>query len=107
LGIRVVLYSNVGAVPFVKIANDLGIHWHCVCDGDSSGQNTRASLQPCLAGEPEATRITVLSSDTMELFLCENGLSKPYLAHVAPQKRAQLKAKPGDADYWKQVMTCQ
>jgi putative ATP-dependent endonuclease of OLD family len=107
LGIRVVLYSNVGAVPFAKIANDLGIHWHCVCDGDSSGQNTRTSLQPYLHGDPKADRITVLSSATMELFLCENGLGKPYLANIAPQKKAQLTANPGDADYWKQVQICQ
>src|SRR5262249_47969590 len=37
-GIRIVVpYRQVEADTFAKVANDLGIHWFCLADGDDSG----------------------------------------------------------------------
>jgi putative ATP-dependent endonuclease of OLD family len=107
LGIRIVdSYAQAGAVAFVKLADDLGIAWHCVTDGDTSGQRTRAALLPLLNGRVEANQITVLPKENMEVYLCESGFGATYLRNISPQKQAQLVAKPGDPLYWTQVVSC-
>jgi putative ATP-dependent endonuclease of OLD family len=72
-GIRIVPYRQVEADTFAKIANDLGIHWFCLADGDDVGAKTRKSLLPLLSGRTEADSIGILPAATMELFLCEHG----------------------------------
>jgi putative ATP-dependent endonuclease of OLD family len=105
-GIRIVPYRQVEADTFAKIANDLGIHWFCLADGDDVGAKTRKSLLPLLNGRSEAECIGILPAATMELFLCEQGLGRVYEARMAEQKKKGLTAKPGDPSYWKQVLAC-
>ncbi len=106
LGIRIVTYRQVEAEPFVKVADDLGICWHCVVDGDSSGQRTRKTLLSHLDGRDEADLLTVLPADNVELLLCEHGFGHVYHAQMADQKKHLLTAKPGQPNYWKQVLDC-
>jgi putative ATP-dependent endonuclease of OLD family len=105
-GVRIVPYRQVEADTFAKVANDLGIRWFCLVDGDDSGAKTRKSLQPCLDGRAEAECLAVLPAANMELFLCDNGLGSVYEARMADQKKKGLTAKPTDPDYWKQVLDC-
>ncbi len=105
-GIRIVPYRQVEADTFAKVANDLGIRWFCLVDGDDAGSKTRKSLQPCLKSRSEAECLAVLPAANMELYLCHNGLGSIYEARMADQKKKSLTAKPGDPDYWNQVLAC-
>jgi len=108
-GIRLVdSFAQSGLTPFPKLADDLGIPWHCVVDGDKQGASYQASLQGLLKTRPEPDHISVLPFENMELFLCESGYGTPYERHISPQKSKQLMtAKPGDPQYWEQVVACQ
>lgn len=106
-GVRIVEYSQVGAVPFAKLSNDLGIEWFCLCDGDAQGKATRKALNGHLSGRPEADHILELSEPNIELLLCNAGYGAVYEANMSTQKKKYLTAKPGDAQYWNQVLNCQ
>jgi putative ATP-dependent endonuclease of the OLD family len=106
-GIRIVPYRQVEADTFVKIANDLGIRWFCLVDNDASGAKTRTSLLPHLGGKPEAEWLAVLQAPNMEHLLCQNGMGGVYEKRMSPQKtKTGLTAKPGDPNYWTQVLDC-
>lgn len=102
-GIRVVdSFAQSGSVPLVKVADDLGIHWHCVADGDEAGQHTANSLRPLLDGRPEAKHITILGYDNIEHLLCEEGFGDIYEAAIGTGQREELNPGTGPA-YWKEV----
>jgi putative ATP-dependent endonuclease of OLD family len=109
-GVRIVPgYAQISAVPLVRLADALGIHWHCVADGDAAGAKRHAALQPfaAAAGGKDSARLTRLAYDSIEHLLCEKGFGYVYLNHVSPQKGQSITAKPGDADYWPQVLRAQ
>jgi putative ATP-dependent endonuclease of OLD family len=103
-GVRIIQYRNVEALPFVKLANDLGIEWVCLVDGDGQGQQTRKSLAGHMAGKPAAERVLEVPAPNMERFLCDVGFGATYEKHVSPQKKDLVTSKPGDPKYWGQVL---
>jgi putative ATP-dependent endonuclease of OLD family len=106
-GIRIVPYRQVEADTFAKVANDLGIRWFCLADGDESGGKTRKSLLPHLNGRPESDCLAILPVANMELFLCNSGCGSVYETYMSTQKtRTGLTAGRVDPDYWKQVLEC-
>jgi putative ATP-dependent endonuclease of OLD family len=108
IGVRIVdSYSQSGLSPFIKVADDLGVEWHAVCDGDAAGMQNQNSIRALLKGRPETDRISVLPYDNMELLLCNSGYGGVYESHISLQKQKNLTASPGDADYWVQVLQCQ
>lgn len=106
-GIRTVDYAQAGVVPFTKLADDLGIEWHAVVDGDAAGKTNQQTLRGQLMGRQEPERISALPQDNVELFLCESGYGSVYEKYISPQKKKNLTAKQGDPNYWKQVLDCQ
>jgi putative ATP-dependent endonuclease of OLD family len=106
-GVRIVDYRLAGASPFAKVADDFGIEWHCVCDGDAQGKATRSTLVPLLKGRAEKDHICSLPHESMELLLCNSGYGGVYETNVSPQKKAKITAKAGDPQYWHQVLECQ
>src|SRR6185312_10088348 len=105
-GIRIVAYRQVEADTFAKVANDLGIRWFCLADGDDVGVKTRKSLLPCLDGRAEVDCVSLLPCANIELLLCQNGLGSVYEKRMVPQKMSGFTAKPGAPDYWEQVLSC-
>ena len=106
-GIRIVEYAQVGGVNFVKLSNDLGIEWFCLCDGDSQGKATRKAVASFLTGRAEKDQVLQLPESNIELLLCKAGYGSTYESNVSAQKRARLTAKHGDPQYWNQVLDCQ
>ncbi|HXG08183.1 MAG TPA: hypothetical protein VNK04_00165, partial [Gemmataceae bacterium] len=100
------VWDIVEADTFAKVANDLGIRWFCLVDGDDTGAQTRTSRLPSLDGRAEAECLATLPAANMELFLCHNGLGSVYEDRMAEQKKKGMTAKPGDPDNWKQVLDC-
>lgn len=84
-GIRVVEFAQCGAGPLIKLADDLGIEWHLLCDGDVAGV-AYAETARKLAGREAARRVTVLREPDVELHLWRHGFEPVYrrIAKVPP-----------------------
>ena len=102
-GIRIVEYTNVGAVPLTKLADDLGIWWHVVGDADQAGQDVARSVRARLLGRQDAEHISLLPEQNMEVVLCKAGHVDIYSNHIPQQNRAQITATVGTPLYCEQV----
>lgn len=101
-GIRLIEYaSHGGPKPYIRLADDLGIDWHCLTDGDSAGDDYIAAATGELNGRNASDYITSLDKDmNFESFMCKHGFSATYAAHLSPQKQAAINAPHGSDMYW-------
>jgi putative ATP-dependent endonuclease of the OLD family len=103
-GIRFLAYSVSGIDPLIKVANELGIHWFVVADGDPQGNANVKKAEARLNGQPKQDHIVQFAQPNIEVFLCENGFSAIFEHHVSPQKKASITAGAGTREYWTQVV---
>jgi len=84
-GIRVVEFAQCGAGPLIKLADDLGIEWHLLCDGDVAGQSYAETARK-LAGRDATRRVTALREPDLEHHLWRHGFESVYrrIARVPP-----------------------
>lgn len=106
-GVRLVEYANVGLEAMLKLADQFGINWHCLFDGDNAGLTNAAQASKLLNGRPAAAHMSPLPTKDVEHFMCESGFGSVYEQGISPQKAAQITAKPGDPIYWSQVLSSQ
>jgi putative ATP-dependent endonuclease of the OLD family len=105
-GVRVVDCAQYGGVePFVKLADQLGISWHCLCDGDMQGHENAAAATAQLKGRPPADHITQYAVQNIEAHLITLGFGDIYERHIAVQKRNLILDAPGTEAYANQVST--
>ena len=106
-GVRVVQYAQVWPAPLIRLANELGIAWFCLADGDAAGQKYKKAAVELLGTRTETDHVLALPESTIEVHLCNVGLGAPYVANISDQKRGQITAAPGAAEYWDQVYKAQ
>ncbi len=92
-----------GPRPFIKLADQLGIAWHCLCDGDTTGKDNCKAATDQLDGRAAADYVTIYGVKNIEAFLCTLGFDDIYLKHTANEKRASITAAKGTTDYANQV----
>jgi len=85
-GIRCVEFAQSGLRALLRLANDLGIEWHLLADGDAAGHNYVVSARAYLKGRPIEDRITMLEEPDVEHCLFRHGYADTYrtLAGVPP-----------------------
>jgi putative ATP-dependent endonuclease of OLD family len=71
-GIRVIEFAQSGLTPLVKIANDLGIGWLLLADGDVAGQNYARAARKHIEADGEGG-VIVLPDRDIEHYLFRNG----------------------------------
>jgi putative ATP-dependent endonuclease of OLD family len=98
-GIRIISYAQSGLGLLCKLADQLGIPWHCVADGDDSGLQYARTARDLLNGRDERLHLTVLPERCIEIHFCVNGFESLYENSLTPAKFATLPAK-SDPDYW-------
>lgn len=98
-GVRIVEYSQSDVGLLAKVANSLGIPWHCVIDDDSGRSQYEQKVKDNLAGEPESDRLS-LPYRNVETHLLEHGYDGLYDKYMPAQNRAQLTKQLGDDGYW-------
>lgn len=103
LGVRVVPYANIDVGTMIRLANEFGIPWFCLADGDTAGMKYKATALGLLSGAAEADRVLALAEANIEVHLCVAGFGAPYEANISPQKRSQITVSIGDPLYWNQV----
>jgi putative ATP-dependent endonuclease of the OLD family len=98
-GIRCVEFAQSGLRALLRLANDLGIEWHLLTDGDEAGHAYVASAMPHLRGRSVEERVTMLEEPDIEHCLFHHGYADLYrsLAAVpAPGPRGRrMRERPG------------
>lgn len=88
-GIRIVEFAQCGVKPLLKVANDMGIEWHLLTDGDEAGKKYANHAKSFVSGELLSERLTVLPAHDMEHYLYHHGFEAVFIK--------QAKLKPKDA----------
>ncbi len=106
-GVACVEYTRVGVALLTKLANQLGIEWLVVADGDRQGCAYIRSARQQLAGRSESLHLHPLPANNIEVFLCLEGYGAMYKSHISHQKQGTISASPGTSEYWAQVIDAQ
>ena len=77
-GITCVEFAQCGPVPLVKVANDLGIAWQLLVDGDTSGKRYAESVREHLGLSEECENVTILKERDIEHCLWRHGYADVY-----------------------------
>ena len=103
-GVRVIEHSSYGKTkPFIKLADQLGIHWHCLCDNDDAGQRYAKETRELIGKRAENEYLTVLDTGKLEAYLCRHGFEAEYRNAVPEQGAAQITETPGTDAYYVQL----
>jgi len=85
-GIRVVECSQAGGPAlFITVADELGIKWHLVADGDRRGHKYIGAAKALLHGRADSDHISQLSYSNIDVCLCVAGYGEPYLKGLPTQ----------------------
>jgi putative ATP-dependent endonuclease of OLD family len=99
-GVRIVEYrSGTDIRLYLKVANDLGITWHCFADNDTQGTADQAKVRAHLNGKVEADHLTVMPEPDLEQHLVGVGLLHIYEAELSPQLARSVTSQRGTATY--------
>jgi len=77
-GIACVEFAQCGIGPIVRLANDLGIRWHLVADGDTAGNYYADAAAGFLNGAEPHRHITRLPEKDIERYLFSAGYARVY-----------------------------
>lgn len=96
--------ASGGVKPLIKVANDLGIEWHLLSDGDDQGKNDVKAAKALLHGREHANHITQLDVKDIEHLLWSHGYSAIYESAVSPNRRKAFVIEENAAGYEGQVI---
>jgi putative ATP-dependent endonuclease of OLD family len=77
-GVRCLDFAQCGVAPLIKLANDLGIEWHLLADGDESGTAYARDGEKHLGGRTPSERVSQLSAPNIERCLWDHGFEHVY-----------------------------
>ena len=92
-GIHTVEFAQSGVEPLVKLANDLGLEWHLVADGDEAGKTFAAVARAHAGGAALNDRVTLLQQPDMEHCLWHCGYD--YVYHSIARGRTTISRTSG------------
>lgn len=98
-GVCCVEFAQCGLKPLVKTAQDMGIEWHLLADGDKAGNDYANTANGFLSGDPAADRITSIAEPDIEHCLWHGGYKSVYESSVDKYHKAMVKSAPGTAQY--------
>ena len=83
-GVRIIEYAQCGYSPLIKLANDLGISWHMLADGDEAGIRYIHGARRLLNEEHQhGGGLTLLPNRDIEHFLYMHGFADVYRREAA------------------------
>lgn len=77
-GVFCIEFAQCGVKPLVKLANDLGIEWHLLVDGDEAGAIYEQQALPYLGQPGRRGRITKLAHRDVEQLMWSSGFSEIF-----------------------------
>lgn len=104
-GVCCVEFSQCGLKPLIKVANDLGIEWHVLADGDQAGNTYVTTATQFLDGSSSAERITQLTQRDIEHTFWHSGYESVYERETGVnQRNAIVKTTCRSPDYPSEVI---
>ena len=100
-------HIGIGVDVLIKFADQMGIEWLVVADGDSAGDQYIRTAKKQIGTRPEGRHLHKLAHGDIETFLCMEGYSLVYEENISFQKKDSVTAEQGTIDYWKQVTDAQ
>jgi putative ATP-dependent endonuclease of OLD family len=82
-GVRLMEYAQCGVEPLVRFADDLGIAWHLMADGDASGRTYLARASAQLEGRDPSRHLTAIAERDVEHCLWNAGYADVYRGAIA------------------------
>ena len=114
---RDLVYEGVGCIEYrhigigvdvlIKFADQMGIEWLVVADGDSAGAQYVRTAKKQIGARSEGRHLHKLAHGDIETFLCMEGYGSVYEENISSQKKDTVTAEQGTLDYWKQVTDAQ
>ncbi|WP_286300862.1 ATP-dependent endonuclease [Vibrio apostichopi] len=97
-GVQIIEFAQSGLKALIKVAQEFGIDWHVVTDGDAAGKKYAATVMSKLGKDQERHRLTELPDKDIEHYLYMNGFENffrdmvkiPY-DHPIPAKKVVAK----------------
>lgn len=78
-GVQLIEFAQCGLKPLIKYANQMGIHWYVLTDGDVAGKKYADTVRSlCPDGDDPADFLTVLPARDIENYLFKHGFSHVY-----------------------------
>ncbi|WP_024870679.1 DUF2813 domain-containing protein [Tolumonas lignilytica] len=92
-GVRIIEYAQCGYSPLIKLANDLGINWHMLADGDEAGVRYIQGARRLLSDEHRHDGgLTLLPNRDIEHFLYVHGFDDVYRREAMLREQHNLPA---------------
>ena len=91
-GVSCVEYAQIGIAKLIKLADQFGIEWFALMDGDSAGKEYLKKATSELNGRDKEKHILQLNQPNMEMFLCMEGFASVYKGLVSRQKEGSINA---------------
>ncbi len=104
-GVSCIDFAQCPLPPLIKVADDLGIQWHLLTDGDTQGQRNRDNARSFLGSRPEADHITMIPEPDLEHHFWTEGYMSVYENTASPRdKKQHVTAPKGTSDYVTQTV---
>ncbi|MBK1827783.1 ATP-dependent nuclease [Haloferula rosea] len=81
-GIECVEFAQSGLAPMIRVAEQLGIGWHVLADGDKAGQTYIDTIRRTVATKDRQGRFTLLNEPDIEHCFYKHGYAKVYQEHA-------------------------
>jgi putative ATP-dependent endonuclease of OLD family len=77
-GIACVEFAQCGLDPLIKVAEELGIEWHVLADGDKAGTSYADTARRLCPDKEPGERLTLLKESDIERCFWDNGYEHVY-----------------------------
>ena len=103
-GVYCIEHSQSNLSTLLKLANQLGIEWLVVADGDSEGDEDVGYAREHLEGRDESGCIGRLPYANLEIMLCMEGYGRFYENNTPSTFKPELPRDAESPDYWKHIL---
>jgi putative ATP-dependent endonuclease of the OLD family len=93
-GVRCMEFAQCGIAPLVKLADDLGIGWHLLADGDRSGQSYASAARSFLEGRSADRHVTMMAERDVEHLLWDSGYADVYRSAIPSAAPRRFDRRP-------------
>ncbi|MBL9150358.1 MAG: DUF2813 domain-containing protein [Phycisphaerae bacterium] len=93
-GVRLMEFAQCGVAPLIKLADDLGIAWHLIADGDQSGQGYANIAASELRGRDADEHITRIQQRDIEHLLWASGFADVYRGAIPSAMPRRFDRRP-------------